>query len=416
MADCIIPEGYKKTSLGVIPKEWDVKRLELLCSNKGDYGINAPAVTYSKDLPTYLRITDIDDDGRFITADKTSVNSSNSENFRLKEGDIVFARTGATVGKTYLYNPNDGDLVFAGFLIRFSLDTQKIIPSFLRAYTNTSIYWNWVKIISQRSGQPGINAAEYCSLQIPVPSLTEQQKIVEILSVWDKAIEKQTQLIEKLELRKKGLMQQLLTGKRRIPGFSTPWRDCVMQQLFTPITVVNDGKPHLPMTISAKLGLISQQNKFDRVIAGDSLKKYTLIQYGDFAYNKGNSNLYEMGCIYQLKEESALVPFVYICFRAKESVCGDFYQQYFLNHGLDRQLKRIITSGARGDGLLNVDKKDFFSLKVINPSFEEQIAIAQVLTTTDHEIELALQKLELLRQQKCGLMQQLLTGKKRINN
>lgn len=414
MADCIVPEGYKKTLLGVIPKEWKVKRLDFLCSNKGDYGINAPAVTYSKDLPTYLRITDIDDDGRFITVNKTSVNSSNSENFHLQEGDIVFARTGATVGKTYLYNPNDGDLVFAGFLIRFSPDIQKIIPSFLRAYTNTSIYWNWVKIISQRSGQPGINAAEYCSLQIPVPPLTEQQRIVEILSVWDKAIEKQTQLIEKLELRKKGLMQQLLTGKRRIHGFSTPWRDCVMQQLFTPITVVNDGKPHLPMTISAKLGLISQQNKFDRVIAGDSLKKYTLIQYGDFAYNKGNSNLYEMGCIYQLKEKSALVPFVYICFRAKESVCGDFYQQYFLNHGLDRQLKRIITSGARGDGLLNVDKKDFFNLKVIYPSFEEQTAIAQVLIASVHEIELAQQKLDLFCQQRRGLMQQLLTGKKRI--
>lgn len=224
MADCIIPKGYKKTVLGVIPKEWEVKRLELLCSNKGDYGINAPAVTYSKDLPTYLRITDIDDDGRFITVNKTSVNSFNSGNFHLQEGDIVFARTGATVGKTYLYNPNDGDLVFAGFLIRFSPDIQQIIPYFLKAYTNTTIYWNWVKVISQRSGQPGINAAEYCSLQIPVPPLTEQQKIVDILSVWDKAIEKQTQLIEKLELRKKGLMQQLLIGKKRLPGFSGEWK------------------------------------------------------------------------------------------------------------------------------------------------------------------------------------------------
>ena len=409
-----IPQGYKKTTIGFIPQGWEVKRLELLCSNKGDYGINAPAVTYSEDLPTYLRITDIDDDGRFITANKTSVNSSNSEYFHMQEGDIVFARTGATVGKTYLYNPNDGDLVFAGFLIRFSPDKQKIIPYFLRAYTNTTIYWHWVKIISQRSGQPGINAAEYCSLQIPVPPLAEQQKIAEVLGTWDKAIEKQTQLIRKFELRKKGLMQHLLTGKRRLPGFSNPWKVYVMQQLFTPITAVNDGKPHLPMTISAKLGLISQQNKFDRVIAGESLKKYTLIQYGDFAYNKGNSNLYEMGCIYQLKNESALVPFVYICFRAKESICGDFYQQYFLNHGLDRQLKRIITSGARGDGLLNVDKKDFFNLKIIYPPIEEQTAIAQVLTTADREIELAQQKLELLRQQKRGLMQQLLTGKKRV--
>lgn len=409
-----IPQGYKSSPLGIIPQEWEVKRLRDLCCNQGDYGINAPAVAYSKNLPTYLRITDISDDGKFIIDNKASVNSPNSESYHLKEGDIVFARTGATVGKTYLYDSADGDLVFAGFLIRFSPNKQKIIPYYLKTYTNTVAYWRWVKITSQRSGQPGINAAEYSSLLLPVPPLAEQQKIVEILGTWDKAIEKQSQLIEQLILRKRGLMQQLLSAKRRLPGFSDPWKVCIMQQLFTPVTTVNDGKPHLPMTISAKLGLISQQNKFDRVIAGDSLKKYTLIRYGDFAYNKGNSNLYEMGCIYQLKEKSALVPFVYICFRAKESVCGDFYQQYFLNHGLDRQLKRIITSGARGDGLLNVDKKDFFSLKIIYPSFEEQTAIAEVLTAADREIELAQQKLELLRQQKRGLMQQLLTGKKRV--
>lgn len=414
MTDCTIPQGYKATPLGIIPQEWEVRRLGDLCCNQGDYGINAPAVAYSNDLPTYLRITDISDDGKFIIDNKASVNSPNSESYHLKEGDIVFARTGATVGKTYLYDPADGDLVFAGFLIRFSPNEQKIVPYYLKTYTNTAAYWYWVKIISQRSGQPGINAAEYSSLQLPVPPLSEQKKIAEVLGVWDKAIEKQSQLIEQLTLRKRGLMQQLLTAKRRLLGFSDPWKVCIMQQLFTPVTTVNDGKPHLPMTISAKLGLISQQNKFDRVIAGDSLKKYTLIRYGDFAYNKGNSNLYEMGCIYQLKEKSALVPFVYICFRAKESVCGDFYQQYFLNHGLDRQLKRIITSGARGDGLLNVDKKDFFSLKIIYPSFEEQTAIAQVLTAADREIELAQQKLKLLRQQKRGLMQQLLTGKKRV--
>ena len=121
-----------------------------------------------------------------------------------------------------------------------------------------------------------------------------------------------------------------------------------------------------------------------------------------------------MGCIYHLNEESALVPFVYICFRSKGSVNIDFYSQFFINHGLDRQLKKIITSGARGDGLLNVDKKDFFALNVPYPTIEEQTAIAEVLTAADREIELAKEKLDRLRRQKRGLMQQLLTGKKRI--
>lgn len=184
-----IPHGYKATALGIIPQEWEVMRLEDLCHNQGDYGINAPATDFSDKLPTYLRITDIDDDGKFIIANKASVNNPNSGSYHLKDGDIVFARTGATVGKTYLYNREDGDLVFAGFLIRFSPNTQKIVPYYLKAYTNTSAYWKWVKITSQRSGQPGINAIEYCSLQIPVPPLAEQRKIAEVLGVWDEAIE-----------------------------------------------------------------------------------------------------------------------------------------------------------------------------------------------------------------------------------
>lgn len=409
-----IQKGYKDSAIGIIPEEWDVKRLVDLCYNTGYYGINAPAVTYCDSLPTYLRITDIDNYGKFIKTNKVSVNHPDSAKFILKDNDIVFARTGATVGKTYLYNPNDGLLVYAGFLICFSINTQKAISYYVKTYTDTSTYWNWVKIISQRSGQPGINAIEFSSIQLPIPPLEEQRKIAEILETWDEAIEKQSKLIEKLELRKRGIMQRLLTGRTRLSGFNTPWLKRRMKDCFEHITDTSNGCEYLPMTISARLGLISQKDKFDRVIAGDSLKKYTHIQKGDFAYNKGNSNLYEMGCIYRLKEQDAVVPFVYICFRPKQNVIGEFYRHFFINHGLDRQLKRIITSGARGDGLLNVDKTDFFELEIVYPPIAEQKAIAEVLTAADNEIATHRKMLEALRQQKRGLMQQLLTGKTRV--
>ena len=409
-----IPAGYKDSAVGIIPQEWEVKSLEDLCHNTGDYGINAPAVPYSEDLPTYLRITDIDNWGKFIKDDKVSVDNPNSLQYVLKDGDIVFARTGATVGKTYLYDSNDGRLVYAGFLIRFTPNTNKVVPYYIKTYTETSAYWNWVRIISQRSGQPGINSVEYGSLKLAVPPMEEQRKIAEILGVWDEAIEKQSRLIEKLELRKRALMQRLLTGRTRLPGFTTPWQKRRMKDCFEHIADTSNGCEYLPMTISARLGLISQKDKFDRVIAGDSLKKYTHIQKGDFAYNKGNSNLYEMGCIYRLKEQDAVVPFVYICFRPKQNVIGEFYQHFFINHGLDRQLKRIITSGARGDGLLNVDKTDFFELEIVYPPIAEQKAIAEVLTAADNEIAIHRKKLDVLRLQKRGLMQQLLTGKTRV--
>lgn len=408
MADCIIPKGYKKTSLGVIPEEWEVKRLELLCSNKGDYGINAPAVTYSKDLPTYLRITDIDDDGRFITADKTSVNSSNSENFRLQEGDIVFARTGATVGKTYLYNPNDGDLVFAGFLIRFSLDTQKIIPSFLRAYTNTSIYWNWVKIISQRSGQPGINAAEYCSLQIPVPPLTEQQKIVEILSVWDKAIETQTQLIEKLELRKKGLMQQLLTGKKRLPGFGGEWKEVRLGELFIERNEIN--RVNLPLlSITADRGVILQAESDKRDISNDDKSKYKRICPNDIGYN--TMRMWQGRCA--LSSLEGIVSPAYTIITPNKDVNPHYMEMLF------KQPFTMYCFWTHSQGLvsdtLNCKFPDFSQIKVTIPSLKEQNAISCLFVEINHEIEVCTRLLNLLYQERKGLMQVLLTGKKRIN-
>ena len=221
--DCI-PQGYKKTPLGVIPQNWNLVRLGDLCSNTGEYGLNAPAIDYSTNMPTYLRITDIDENGKFRKEDIKSVDSPIAKDYYLKNGDIVFARTGATVGKTYLYDSQDGELVYAGFLIKFTPDIQKLLPYYLKIYTETKMYWHWVSITSQRSGQPGINASEYCSFKMIIPPIEEQKKIAKLLSEWDKAIELQTKLIEKLELRKRALMQRLLTGRVRLNGFSDKWQ------------------------------------------------------------------------------------------------------------------------------------------------------------------------------------------------
>lgn len=211
-------------------------------------------------------------------------------------------------------------------------------------------------------------------------------------------------------------MQNLLTGKKRLNGFDGEWKEIQLGKIFNQIKSTNDGMDtHTIMTVSAKKGFVSQEDKFDRVIAGDSLKKYTQLEEGDFAYNKGNSKTYPMGCIYQLDQiKSALVPFVYICFSPRDLIDAQFYKHWFLAKGLDNQLKKIITSGARGDGLLNVDSKEFFKLKAIYPPKEEQTAIAKILNAADKEIQLLKAKTEKLREQKKGMMQVLLTGKKRL--
>lgn len=412
MDNCVIPQGYKATALGIIPQEWEVMRLEDLCHNQGDYGINAPATDFSNELPTYLRITDIDDDGKFIIANKVSVNNLNSGSYHLKDGDIVFARTGATVGKTYLYNREDGDLVFAGFLIRFSPDKQKIIPYYLKAYANTSTYWKWVKITSQRSGQPGINATEYCSMQIPVPPLAEQRKIAEVLGVWDEAIEKQARLIEKLALRKRALMQRLLSAKLRLPGFSEPWKTLHIADFALEINSRNkSNSPYEVLSCTKYEGLVSSLKYFGKQIYSDDLSTYKIVPKNRFAYA---TNHIEEGSIgYQSKYDQALISPMYTVFGTNPSLINDVFLYKLL-----KTQKLIYLYKSRMEG--SIDRRgglrwnDFASIKIALPSIEEQTAIAEVLTAADREIELAKEKLERLRRQKRGLMQQLLTGKKRV--
>lgn len=406
MADCVIPEGYKETALGVIPKEWEVKRLGDVCCNQGDYGINAPAVVYSNNLPTYLRITDINDDGKFIVANKVSVNSFNNENYHLKEGDIVFARTGATVGKTYLYNSVDGDLVFAGFLIRFSPNIEKLIPYYLKIYTETTFYWNWVKITSQRSGQPGINATEYCSLQIPVPPLIEQWKIIRILSTWDKAIEKQTQLIEKLELRKKGLMQQLLTGKKRLPGFSGEWKKVKAGLLFGSSSIRSNKLEPL-LSVTQDKGVVPRDMLETRVtMPNGDLSSFKLVNVGDFVISLRS---FEGGLEYS--EYRGIVSPAYTVLKKKTDINDVFYKVYFKSNDFIQRLA-VAVIGIR-DGK-QISYSDFCYIKIPYPSLREQNAIANVFVACNNEISLAKQKLNSFQQQKKGLMQVLLTGKKRV--
>ena len=153
------------------------------------YGLNAPATAFDSQLPTYLRITDITDEQRYTVAAKASVNHPAAASYLLEPGDIVFARTGASVGKSYLYDAEDGNLVFAGFLIRISPDPKSLVPGFLSFYAQSGSYWNWVKAHSQRSGQPGINAREFASLPIQIPTVVEQEAIAEALGDADALIE-----------------------------------------------------------------------------------------------------------------------------------------------------------------------------------------------------------------------------------
>jgi type I restriction enzyme, S subunit len=196
--------------------EWELKRLGQCLRSRPDYGINAPAVPFSDRLPVYIRITDISDDGRFFREKLVSVGNTNSDHYYLNEGDLVFARTGASVGKSYRYNPQDGRLVFAGFLIRVRPDPDVLVSAYLAACVTTSAYWSWVRLMSMRSGQPGINANEYAQLPLTLPPVPEQTAIASVLSDMDAELAALEQRRDKIRALKQGMMQELLTGRTRL--------------------------------------------------------------------------------------------------------------------------------------------------------------------------------------------------------
>ena len=139
-----VPVGYRRTEVGVIPEDWEARSLRSTLAESPSYGINAPAVPFDGSLPTYIRITDIGSDGRFRPTPRVSVNGAHATSFFLKPGDLVFARTGASVGKSYLYDRRDGPLVFAGFLIRLTPDPRRLRPAFIAYYVQTRRYWRWI--------------------------------------------------------------------------------------------------------------------------------------------------------------------------------------------------------------------------------------------------------------------------------
>ncbi|MDQ3000196.1 MAG: restriction endonuclease subunit S [Fibrobacterota bacterium] len=196
--------------------DWETKKLGDCLMSFPSYGINAAAVPYSDRKPAYIRITDISVDGRFQPETLVSVDSSRSGQYYLQDGDIVFARTGASVGKSYRYRVQDGKLVFAGFLIRAHPNPKVLSPYFLSEYVKTEAYWKWIKLMSMRSGQPGVNGNEFAQLPIPLPTIQEQTAIATILSDMDSELAALEHRRDKTRLLKQGMMQELLTGRIRL--------------------------------------------------------------------------------------------------------------------------------------------------------------------------------------------------------
>lgn len=378
-----IPQGYKMTSLGIIPQEWEVKRLGNICSHfKSGESITSKDISENGKYPVY--------GGNGLRGYSAKYTHDGSY--------ILIGRQGALCGNI---NYVEGKSYISEHAI--AVQTTEDL-SWLRYKLD---FWN-LNRYSESSAQPGLSVAKLIRYKLSVPPLAEQQKIAEVLGTWDKAIEKQTQLIKKLELRKKGLMQQLLTGKKRMLGFFGPWKKVRLKEIF-----IEGSKIPVDSTSRYKkisIGLYKKGISYvdDNKVKAD-IRPFYVREKGEIIIGKQN---YFNGSIAIVNDkfDGTICSNAIMSFRVK-----NLFNLKFIYEAIsqpDYLKKREMK--ANGTGQKELSEKDFLNFDIVVPSFEEQIAIAQILTAADREIELEQQKLELLRQQKRGLMQQLLTGKKRV--
>ncbi|MCK9562637.1 MAG: restriction endonuclease subunit S [Bacteroidales bacterium] len=209
--------------IGEIPKEWEVKRLKYILNEPLKYGANESGIDYSPNLPRYIRITDFSLGGKLNTEKKLSLSWEIGINYLLEDGDILFARSGATVGKSYQFRKSmsiEKHYAFAGYLIKASPNSNLVLSDFLNYYTISGSFESWKNSIFNKATIENIGADKYNELQIPLPPLKIQSKIVHHIetetSKIDRTISLQEQAIERLKELKATLIDSAVTGKMKV--------------------------------------------------------------------------------------------------------------------------------------------------------------------------------------------------------
>ena len=394
---------------------WEQRKLGEL-SSSFEYGLNAAAKEYDG-KNKYIRITDIDDDNREfkqenITSPDTDL--SFAENYRLSEGDILFARTGASVGKSYIYKASDGLVYYAGFLIRARIKPE-YNSEFVFQNTLTGDYEKFIKVTSMRSGQPGVNAQEYSQYQIMVPGKPEQDMISAYLQSLDNLIILHQRKLDRLVILKQAMLEKMFPQKGnnvpevRFAGFTGPWE----QRKFSDIVQIERGGSPRPIdkyiTDSqdglnwVKIGDAPAQGhyitKTAEKIKSEGLSKTREVHPGDLILSNSMSfgKPYIMGidgCIHDgwllIRDTNKAFDLTFLCHLLGTPQMIDQYR-----------------SLAAGSTVNNLNKELVGNTIVTIPKIDEQRVLGQYLERLDNLITLQQRKYEFLKHIKAALLQKM---------
>lgn len=275
-----------------------VKLKDLTVDGKGTYGVAAPAVEYQENLPTYLRITDILDDGTLNLSELKSVNVPDSERYMLRPNDIVFARTGGSTGRNYFYDGTDGAFVYAGFLIKFSLDPKKVNPKFIKYFCQSKQYKQWVRSFNTGSTRGNINAQTFGNMEIALPGRKQQDHLVSVLESIGKKIKLNKQINDNLYAQAKAIFSNYFINIDTIP---TGWEKGSLLDIASYLNglAMQKFRPAESETGLPVLKIKELRQGFcdtDSELCSPGIKSEYIIKDGDVVFSWSDSLLVDIWC------------------------------------------------------------------------------------------------------------------------
>lgn len=396
--------------------DWEQRKLGEMAESF-QYGLNAAAKKYDG-KNKYIRITDIDDlSHEFSQSNLTSPDTdiSQADNYRLNEGNILFARTGASVGKTYIYKHSDGRVYYAGFLIRAKL-FKEYDSEFVFQNTLTSKYKRFIQITSQRSGQPGVNAQEYENYGLMVPSLKEQKGIGNLLANLDKLITLHQHKLEQQKKLKKYFLQNMFpeegetVPRIRFKGFIG---DCE-QRKFADLATVRRGLTYKPHNVieggkrvlrSSNINENTFQVHNDDVFVDENVVNIPCVNNGDILITSANGSSRLIGkhaIIRDIPENSAVHGGFMLLASSDES---EFVNALMSSLWYTKFINAYVAGGNGAIG--NLNKNDLDEQIAYVPQKEEMHKIGDFFGNLDHLITLHQRKIDQLQAMKKFMLQNL---------
>lgn len=419
----------KPPEIGNIPSGWAVSRLSRTSSVKtGPFGAQLHEKDYVSSGTPIVTVEHLGERG-LIHKNLPLVSANDKarlSNYDLATGDIVFSRVGS-VDRCSLVTSKENGWLFSGRLLRVRPNQDLVYPQFLIQYFQQAHFKQRVRRVSVGGTMPSLNTKLLSDMMVLLPPLPEQKTIAEILFCWDAAIEQTTRLVEaKMSLRK-GLVQQLLTGKKRLPAFKkvsrrllrkhfychpADWIHPRIREIAREVLDRNSRRQDMPVLLCSKYqGLVISREYFGKQVHSEDTSAYKIVRRGQFCYP---ANHVEEGSIGLLdRMEAGVVSPIYIVFAVDEKKVHAPYLYALFKTETYRHIFAVTTNSSV-DRRGSLRWKEFSAIPVPLPPLVEQLEICRLLACMDKELELLRRKLDSLKFQKRGLMQKLLMGQIRV--